>query len=165
METTETPISQDKDSNEPIQNNENQNNTLGLFAANWKLNIVDNYDAPELYSRKAIYIFTVFCSVLFGGALMFVNLGKMKNTKGQINVVIYSVLYLLVSIFIQIQFERNTIVSLFFNVLGSFMLYNYFWAKYIGAQTQYKPISVTIPVIAAIVFVMLLIAFRLYGGN
>ena len=46
---------------------------------NWKYNIVTDEDAPILYSRKAIYFFSCFFSVITGGILLSINLKKINR--------------------------------------------------------------------------------------
>jgi len=131
---------------------------LSLFSTNWKFNVVTKEPAPELYSRKAIYFFTVFCSVFFGRTLMFLNLRKLKNKHGQIIVAIYSILYGVITWSILTQFERNTILTMVVSMIGSFPLYNYFWAKYIDKNTEYRAKSIVIPlVIALVIFGLIMI--------
>lgn len=127
-------------------------NPFSFFSTDWKYNVVDNENVPVLYSRKAIYFFTVFCSVFFGGTLMFLNLRKMKNKQGQISVAIYSILYGVISWTILGQFERNTIATLIVSMIGSFPLYNFFWEKYVGRETEYKAKSIWIPLTIALIF-------------
>lgn len=138
------------DSNESAEN-EDIKNPLSIFSQNWKYNVVENAEAPELYSRKAIYFFTVFCSVFFGGTLMVINLRKVRNKEGQIVVATYSILYGIVSLTILDQFERNTIITLLVSMIGSIPLYTFFWRKYIGLKTQYRTKSIIVPLIIALI--------------
>lgn len=139
------------DPNDMKINDSNGKNPFSFFSTDWKYNVVDNEKAPVLYSRKAIYFFTVFCSVFFGGTLMVLNLRKLKNKQGQIIVAIYSVLYGVITWTILAQFERNTFLTLIVSMIGSFPLYNYFWEKYVGRATEYKAKSIWIPLIITLV--------------
>ena len=139
------------DLNEPRENGKDFKNPLSILSQNWKFNVVDNLEAPELYSRKAIYFFTVLCSVFFGGTLMFINLRKLKNRQGQIVVAIYSILYGVITLAILNQFERNTILTLVVSMIGSFALYNFFWEKYIGIKTEYRAKSIWVPLVISLI--------------
>jgi FtsH-binding integral membrane protein len=151
MDTQLTNDNQQQDTTELKISDNNERNSFSFFSTDFKLNVVDKIDAPELYSRRAIYFFTIFCSVFFGGTLMFLNLRKMKNKQGQIIVAIYSILYGVISFTILAQFQRNTILTLLVSMIGSFPLYNYFWGKYVGTITEYKAKSIWIPLIIALV--------------
>jgi len=136
---------------QPHSNDNNDKKAFNLFITNWKYNIVLDEQAPNLYSRKAIYFFTSICSIFYGGTLMFINLRKMKNKQGQIVVAIYSILYGVITVSILSQFERNSLLTGLVSMLGSFPLYNFFWGKYIGKETEYRAKSVWKPLIIALV--------------
>jgi FtsH-binding integral membrane protein len=134
---------------------QNEKNPFSFFSTDWKYNVVDKVDTPSLYSRRAIYFFTVFCSVFFGGTLMFLNLRKLKSKQGQIVVAVYSILYGVISLAILGQFERNTMITMLVSMIGSFALYNYFWEKYIGRDTEYRAKSIWKPLTIALLILVL----------
>ena len=145
------------DLEELAQNEEDVKNPLSIFSQNWNFNVVENTEAPQLYSRKAIYFFTIFCSVFFGGTLMFINLRKLRNKKGQIVVASYSILYGVVSLAILDQFERSTIMTMVVSMIGSLPLYNFFWQKYIGLNTEYRKKSILVPLMISLVLLSLFV--------
>ena len=157
MDTQVKNDNQPQDFNDLKIDDKNEKNPFNFFSTDWKYNVVDNENAPVLYSRKAIYFFTVFCSVFFGGTLMFLNLRKLKNKQGQIFVAAYSILYGVITLSILGQFERSTILTLIVSMIGSFPLYNYFWAKYIGTNTEYKAKAIWIALIIALVILALFV--------
>ncbi len=121
-----------------------------FFGTNWKFNIVSDENAPKLYSRRVIYIFSILFTVVTGGILLSINL-KRVNRKDVIWIVLgYSIAYTAISVSILSQFERNTILTLLVSMLGSFALYNYFWKKYIGAETKYQTNPIWIPLVICI---------------
>lgn len=154
--TNDTMVENTNDLN---SNGKTINNQFSLFSTNWKINVSDNQDVAVLYSRRSIFFFTVFCSIFFGGILMFLNLRKLKNRQGQLVVAIYSILYGVITWTILAQFERSTILTLMVSMFGSFALYNYFWGKYIGRNTEYKPKSIWIPLTIAIVSLLVFMVF------
>lgn len=155
MEPTFTNDNQTQNSIESTT--QNGKNPFSFFSTDWKFNIVDKVDAPSLYSRRAIYYFTTFCSVFFGGTLMFLNLRKLKNKQGQIVVAAYSILYGVITMTILSQFKRNTFITLLVSMIGSFALYNYFWKKYIGSDTEYRAKAIWIPLSIALAILGLLL--------
>ncbi|SKB62479.1 Rossmann-fold NAD(P)-binding domain-containing protein [Daejeonella lutea] len=56
-------------------------------------NIVDDQNAPEYYSERAIYIFSALFSVLFGAALLAINLRNTRQEKGIWEVAAFGILY------------------------------------------------------------------------
>ncbi len=88
---------------------------------------------------------------------MSINL-KRVNRKDVIWIVLgYSIVYTAISVSILNQFERNTILTLLVSMLGSFALYNYFWKKYIGAETKYQTKPIWIPLIICVAIFSLLL--------
>ena len=144
------------DINKLKENEKELKNPFSVFSQNWKFNVVDNVDAPELYSRKAIYFFTILCSVFFGGTLMFINLRKLKNKQGQIVVAAYSILYGVISFTLLDQFKRNTMLTLLVSMIGSLPLCNFFWGKYIGINTEYRPKSIAVPLVISLIILGIL---------
>ena len=116
----------------------------------WKYNIVSDKDAPVLYSRKAIYLFSCLFTVIFGGILLSINLKKV-NRKDVIWIILgYSIAYTAITGYILIQLERYPLLTLLVSMLGSFALFNFFWKKYIGAETKYQTKPIWIPLIICI---------------
>jgi hypothetical protein len=135
----------------------NTRNPFGFFGE-WDYNITTDQEAPLLYSRLAIYCFTVLCSVFFGGVLMFLNLRKLKNKRGQVVVVIYTVLYGAITFPVLIQFDMRISLLNIVNILGSIPFYYIFWVKYVGKTTKYRTESVLIPsVICSVIWVLFII--------
>jgi hypothetical protein len=142
--------------NEPIATKD----PFSFFSTNWKYNIVEDVNAPLLYSRQVIYTFSCLFSVIFGGILLSVNLKRVNRMDGIREVLAYSVAYTTTMFVILSQFQRNTLLVLLISMAGSFALYNYFWKKYIGLETKYRTRPFFIPlmiglVIMAIIFLMI----------
>jgi hypothetical protein len=121
-----------------------------FFSTDWKFNIVEDLNVQALYSRKAIYFFTCVFSVIFGGILMSINLKKVNRKDGIWVVLSYSIIYSVVILSVLSQFERSTIFTLLASMLGSFAFYNFFWKKYIGIETKYRPKPIWIPLIIGV---------------
>lgn len=132
-------------------------NPLGFFGE-WDYNITTDQEAPLLYSRFAIYAFTILCSVFFGGVLMFLNLRKLKNKCGQVVVAIYTVLYGAIAYPVLMQFDMRISLLNIVNILGAIPFYSIFWGKYVGRDTKYRTESVLIPsIIGSVILALFLI--------
>ena len=132
---------------------------LKFFSTDWKFNVVNDQNAPALYSRKAIYFFTSFFSVVFGGILMSINLKKVNRKDAIWIVLVYSVAYVVAQVLILSQFKMNGTLTLVVSMIGSFALYNFFWKKYIGIETKYRTKQIWIPLIIGVgIFSLLLLA-------
>ena len=145
------------DNLQPRKVKTNTRNPLGFFGE-WDYNITKDQEAPLLYSRLAIYVFTVFCSVFFGGVLMFLNLRKLKNKHGQVVVAIYTILYGAIVYPVLMQFDMRISLLNIVNILGSIPFYCIFWGKYVGKATKYRTESVLIPsIIGSVVLALTII--------
>ena len=127
------------------------NKIWNSFNVKWKANIVDNVNAPQLYSRQVINIFSILFSVLFGGILLSINLKAVNNKKAIYPVLAFSVLYTGLMAFILNLIPSNTTpLTVAFNLIGAIVLYNFFWGKYIGKELQYRTKAFWIPLIVGI---------------
>jgi len=119
--------------------NVDSNKTWNSFLVKWKINIVDDVNAPQLYSRQVINIFSILFSVLFGGILLAINLKTVNNKKAIFPVLAFSILYTGLVVFIlNLIPGSTTTLTVVFNLLGAIVLYNFFWGKYIGKEFQYR---------------------------
>jgi hypothetical protein len=113
-------------------------------------------NSPTLYSEKVIYVFSILFSVLFGGILFALNLKAVNNKRGIYPVIIFSVLYTGFSIYILNLIKAGTSGTLIFGIIGSLVINNYFWPKYIGKGILYHKKSYKKPlIIALIIFIPL----------
>jgi hypothetical protein len=127
------------------------NKTWNSFLVKWKINIVDDVNAPQLYSRQVINIFSILFSVLFGGILLAINLKTVNNKKAIFPVLAFSVLYTGLVVFIlNLIPGSTTTLTVVFNLLGAIVLYNFFWGKYIGKEFQYRTKPFWIPLVIGV---------------
>ena len=126
---------------------------INLFASSngWKKNVVTDQSATEFYSEKAIYLFSVIFSVLFGSVLMAINLRKTESKKGVFEVLGFGILFFAFQIYVLSMIPRNTIFTLMFSMVGAVILNYFFWRKYIGQETKYRAKPIWIPLIIGIV--------------
>ncbi len=137
----------------------------GLIKENVILKIEDQYkpvtigaDAPSLYSDKLIYRFSIFFSVLFGGILFAINLKQVDKEKGIIPVIIFSITYTLLGVYILEILHLNSFGKLVVNAIGGLIINHLFWSIYIGKGLEYKRRSYKKPLlIALIIFIPLFV--------
>lgn len=134
-----------------IKNTDNNNNWT-LFNAKFKKNIVDDINAPQLYSRQVINSFSIIFTVLFGGILLAINLKNINNKKAIYPVLIFSFAYTSIMIYVLNMLpKRNSLFTLILNSIGSIVLYHYFWSKYIGHDFKYRTKPFWIPLIIGLI--------------
>jgi len=118
----------------------------------------------EIYSKMAIRGFSIFFSPLFGGVLLYRNLRAAGYKKGAGVVLLFSVLYMLASIIIVSNFINSSGASLAINIVGAFILSDYFFPKYFPDDDYYpKPIWTALGISLLIVLVLVLSLY--YTGN
>jgi hypothetical protein len=123
--------------------------------------LTDDLNAPQLHSKKVIRVFSILFSTLFGSVLLMTNMKEVKNTKAKFQVLIFGIIYSFLSILVITYFETRNL-TMPFNFIGSWILSEYFWNKYIGKETLYRKrswhkaliisIIVTIPLILAMIY-------------
>ncbi len=131
-----------------------EDDSINLFvtSSGWKKNVVTDQSAPEFYSEKAIYLFSILFSVIFGSVMMAINLRKTETKKGVYEVLGFGVLFFVFQIYVLSMIPRNTIFTLMFSMVGALILNYFFWRKYIGQDTKYRAKPIWIPLIIGIVF-------------
>jgi hypothetical protein len=151
--------------NDAIKSKES-NKTWGFFDVNWKQSIVTDIDAPQLYSRQVINIFSILFSVMFGGILLAINLKSVNNKKAILPVLIYSIMYTGIMIYIlNLIPGSKSGLSLIFNLFGAIVLYNFFWGKYIGKDFKYRTKQIWIPLIIGVLMSGLFIWALIVGSE
>ncbi|MGY5353483.1 hypothetical protein [Wenyingzhuangia sp. IMCC45467] len=102
--------------------------------------VIENLkNLPELYSKRAIIIFSILFTPLVGSILMFKNLKKVENTPGQFLVILYGIFYNKLSFWIIKYLNLNFFSYLFvMNVIGAVILAVFIWKILIGNDFQYS---------------------------
>jgi hypothetical protein len=137
-----------------------------IFSPKWKLNIVKNSNAPQLFSRQVINVFSILFSVVFGGILFAINLKTVDNRKGILPVILFSIGYTIIMIFILSLIPgRTTVFTLIFNAIGAVIIYNYLWVKYIGGTFKYRTKPFWVPLIIGILISIFLLWIIISGNQ
>ncbi len=137
-------------------------NRFSFFSFRWNGNITENEDAPVLFSRTAVFFFTLVLSVLYGGIMMYMNLSRLRNNRGKLIVAAFTVLYIVLVFVLRFISEFLSMFTLFFNLMAGFILVNVLWEKLVGAATVYRPRSVKVPILIALGLTVLASAVVFY---
>ncbi len=117
----------------------------------------------KIYSKKAIWGFSIFFTSIFGGVLLFHNLKDIGKSKEANLILIFSIFFTVISIYIvNIPEKPKTGLNYLCNMVGGLILTEYFFKKYFPAPDDYdkkkiwKPliisILITIPFILAMIY-------------
>ncbi|MXV53363.1 hypothetical protein GS399_20590 [Pedobacter sp. HMF7647] len=135
-----------------------------LVGNQWKKNVVTDISAPAYYSESAIYMFSVFFSVLFGAVLLAINFRSTETKKGVWEVIAFGIFYTGLQVWILSMIPRNTGLTLVFSMGGALLLNFFFWKKYIGKDTKYRTKPIWKPLIIGVVIFTPLLLAAIYGG-
>lgn len=133
-------------------------------------------DYVEIYSKKAIFWFSILAMPLIGGVLLVLNLKAAGLKRAALKVAIFAVLYtalsdLAVSEYLM-HFKVNltvyntnlfilSLLSIGLNIAGGLILSEYFFKKYFP-EDDYYPKSIANPLFITVIIV---IALKLLGIN
>ena len=123
--------------------------------------------APLLYSKRVIYSFSLFFSVLFGAALIVLNLRALKKPEGVVPTISFSIAYLGTVIFlfdfIESNFNTKVPFSNFISFLGAWLILELVWNKYIGKEIKYRKRAIVIPLLIGVTIIAAYLLAIFYG--
>jgi len=128
----------------------------------WKKNIVTDLDAPQYYTQRAIWGFSIFFTVIFGAVLLSSNL---TNKRNKWTVVGFGILYTAAVVFLLNMVPRNTSLTLLLNAGGAYILTSLFWNKYVGRDTKFRVKPIWKPLVISIIITIPFLLAIIYGGG
>ncbi len=127
-------------------------------------NVVDDPSAPEYYSERAIYTFSIFFSVLFGSILMAMNINRTEKKNSSWTSVLFGLVYTGLQMWGLSYVPRTTGLTVGVSIGGALLLNHFFFKKYIGKDTKYSARPIWTPLIIALVITFpLLYIIIVYG--
>ncbi|MES2566263.1 MAG: hypothetical protein V4565_05320 [Bacteroidota bacterium] len=117
----------------------------------WDKNIVDDINAVELYSQKAINGFSIAFGVLFGSILMAMNMKRASSQKSVTLTIVFGIAYTAVQLYALSFIPRNTGLTLMTSFGGALILNYVFWKKFIGVDTPYRKRKIWTPLIIGVI--------------
>lgn len=125
--------------------------SYGLFSDRDKNNFIEDPDAPLLFSRRAIYGFSVFFSVVFGSIMLAINVSKTAGKGKAVLVVLFGLVYTVVTILIAETLKLNSGLGVVISLLGAVLIETLFWNRFIGNATLYRKRPIWVPLAIAVV--------------
>lgn len=121
----------------------------------WKRNVVANLDAPQYYSKNAIYAFSILFSTLFGSFMLASNCKDAGKPAWP--VILFGLLYTVATVVVLDYYNANSSFTFIVSGAGVLLMYELFWTRYIGADTAYRSKPIWKPlIIAALIFIPLI---------
>lgn len=121
-----------------------------IWQMNWEKNIVNDPDAPELYSEQAVFGFSLFTAPIFGSVLMAMNFRRLGKSELIIPVILFGILWYALVMILSPEKPQSFTVFLF-NMPGAVILTRFLWTKFIGRDFKYRTRRILIPVIIGII--------------
>lgn len=125
--------------------------------------LTTDINAPELHSKKVITIFSVLFSTIFGAVLLMYNMKASGNAKMRLPVLVFGILYTLLSIITIAQLDIQSNIAFIFNFLGAGILNELFWNKYIGKETKYRQRSWVKPAVISLLIITPFVLAMIYA--
>jgi len=127
---------------------------------------VDDEQAPLLFSKRAIYTFSFFFSVLAGAILMVLNTRNMKRHDAIVPILSFAIGYLTLAItvinliesYFKISIPNSSIAAL----SGGMLLTHFLWGKYIGDETLYRKRKTLFPGLICTGFLIVFLIILVY---
>jgi len=110
--------------------------------------VMDDPEAPELYSKRVITMFSAIFSAIFGAVLMMHNFKEVGNSKARNQVLVFGILYTIASILI---INALNIQAIALNFTGAAILTEFFWNKQLGKEIKYRKRSWIKPAIISVI--------------
>lgn len=121
-------------------------------------------DSPKIYSKKAIWGFSVFFSAIFGGVLLMQNLKGIGKKKEANIVLLLSILYTAATIYIvNIPEETQTSLTYLCNLAGALILIQLFHKKHFPIEQNYEKKKIWKPLIISVLITIPFILALIYG--
>lgn len=126
-----------------------------------KLESIDK-NAPTLYSDRVIYTFSILFSVVYGAILFAFNLKEVNKRKGILPVILFSLIYVVFTVYILDYLQIGTWGTFLLNAIGALIINTLFWSNYIGKSVKYNKRSYTKPLIIALLIFIPLALFLIW---
>ncbi len=115
-----------------------------------------NVEAPKLYSARAVRLFSVLFTVVFGGVLLYQNLKELGNKAAARRVLLFSIGYTVLAMVLlwNIPVQHTSSLTLGINLIGGGVLSGYFFPKYIPDAANYPTKKVWKPLLISVLIAL-----------
>jgi len=137
----------------------------GFFNTRYKHNLVEDPDAPLLYSRRVLYVFTVLFGALFGSIMLAINSRNLKNNIGIVWVLLFGVIFTVLQIIGANYINRGSSYLIFCGLISGICIDRFFWNLIVGNSTFYKAKPFTVPLIIGLILVGLIVLSVFYSNG
>lgn len=127
---------------------------------------LDGILKPKIYSKRAIWGFSVFFSSIFGGILLMQNLKDIgKRKQANIVLIVSILLTALTVVIVVVSGIKDRSVGFICNIVSAAILTELFFKKYIPDEIEYDKKKIWKPLIIGLVIFGAFIFLELWGQN
>ena len=121
---------------------------------------------PKIYSKMAIRGFSIFFTSIFGGVLLMQNLKDIGKRKEANMILLFSILFTAVSIYIvNIPEKPKSSLTMLCNLIGGYILSDYFYKKYFPTDDNYEKKKIWKPLIISILITIPFVLALIYSAG
>lgn len=122
--------------------------------------IDENPDTPSYYSPKAIFSFSLICSVLYGSILLALNLKERRDKLVSIG---FGLTFMVFEITLVKMLNVGIVILFLVNAIGGKIIAQYFWYRYLGKNVPYKKKSILISYIIVLALFVTFVLFVIFN--
>jgi hypothetical protein len=142
-----------------------ETNYFSLFTNTQKDKEIIDPEAPAFYSKRAIYLFSILFSVLFGSVMLAVNIMKTPKRLYAIWVILYGLAFTTAFLLVASNYKFNSGVVVVAGIAGAYPLNYFFWGRYIGHATLFRVKPIWIPLIIGLAIIGSLVFLTVNYGQ
>ncbi|HVW98746.1 MAG TPA: Nif11-like leader peptide family natural product precursor [Mucilaginibacter sp.] len=140
------------------------NHNPGIFRNDANL-YIDDPDAPIYYSKRAILIFSILFSVLFGSVMLAMNVSRSREAGKAFLVVLYGLGFTVLTGLLTSSIKMNLGITIITAYVGALIMEMLFWNRYVGKTTLYRPKPIWGPLITGILLASIIVYLIIISGT
>lgn len=131
----------------------------GLLKIDLEEDLLDAKPVFRLYSKEALWGFSLIISPLFASVLFLINLIKLNKASAGYLVLLAMIAFQITSNYIILRLTENIFLGILPNVIGGYLLANVFWNYYIGKHISFQKKDLKSPILIATFMVLISLIF------
>jgi hypothetical protein len=100
--------------------------------------VVEDLSAPELYAKNMIFYISIFFTPIIGSILFSSNLKEMNKSNAIPTIFLFASIFTFILVITILLFWRFYQIPILINIIGSRVLTEHLWNKYIGSDFKYR---------------------------
>lgn len=128
------------------------------------LPVLETQEEVSLFSTTSVFIFSMLFSTFVGGGVLAYNMFKIKKMQVAMQIMLFVTIYSVASNILFMSIGANIAYLLLFNIIGAFILTEFFFKKHITSEIKYRPKNAVGPILIFL-GVSALLGFMMLNSN